>query len=55
MRIGKVEPATTSICDAHADRIEVRGQHIVADFPGKIGLAMAAAGEDVVACWRREG
>ena len=32
MRIGKAQPAVTSICEAHADRIEVRGRDLVSDL-----------------------
>jgi citrate synthase len=36
MRIGKAQPAITSICEARADAIEVRGRDLVRDLMGKV-------------------
>ena len=38
MQIGKAGPAITSICEAHADRIEVRGRDLTRDLMGRIGF-----------------
>ena len=38
MQIGKAGPAITSICEAHADRIEVRGRDLTRDLMGRVGF-----------------
>ena len=38
MQIGKAGPATTSICEAHSDRIEVRGRDLTRDLMGRVGF-----------------
>ena len=38
MQIGKAGPAVTSICEAHADRIEVRGRDLTRDLMGRVGF-----------------
>ena len=38
MQIGKGRRAVSSICDAQADRIEVRGRNLTSDLMGRIGF-----------------
>lgn len=38
MRVGKPGAAITSICEAHADRIEVRGRDLTTDIVGRISF-----------------
>ncbi len=39
MQIGKGRRAVSNICDAQADRIEVRGRNLTSDLMGRIGFA----------------
>ena len=38
MQIGKGRRAVSGICDARADRIEVRGRNLTSDLMGRIGF-----------------